>query len=120
MFQPPAPYSQGFATQGKRTIYVSGQVGLDEKGNLAGGKGDAEAQTRQAFRNMKAVLEAAGATMDDVVKLTTVVVRLPDFPKIAAVRKEFFREPYPASTTFVAALLNPDWLVEVEAIAVVD
>ncbi len=83
-------------------------------------KGDPEAQTRQAFKNMKAVLEAAGASMDDVVKLTTIAVRTADFPKIAAVRKEFFKEPYPASTTFVAQLLNSDWLVEIEAIAVVD
>ena len=69
---------------------------------------------------MKAVLEVARASMDDAVKLTTIAVRTADFPKIAAVRKEFFKEPYPASTTFVAQLLNPDWLVEIEAIAVVD
>jgi enamine deaminase RidA (YjgF/YER057c/UK114 family) len=49
-----------------------------------------------------------------------VVKNAADFPKIGAVRKEFFKEPLPASIVFVAALLNPDWLVEVEAIAVVD
>ena len=119
VFQPPFPYSLGIAAQGKRAIFVAGQVALDAKGALVG-KDDPEAQARQVFTNMKAVLEAAGAKMDDVVKITMIIRNAADFPKIGAVRREFFKDPYPASTAFVAALLNPDWLVEVEAIAVVD
>ena len=119
VFLPPFPYSLGMVSQGKCTIYVSGQIALDEKGALVG-KDDPEAHARQVFANMKAVLNAGGASMDDVVKITMVVKNAADFPKIGAVRKEFFKEPYPASIVFVAALLNPDWLVEVEAIAVVD
>jgi enamine deaminase RidA (YjgF/YER057c/UK114 family) len=69
---------------------------------------------------MKAVLAAAGAKMDDVVKITMIIKNGSDFPKIGAVRKEFFKEPYPASTAFIAPLLNPDWLVEVEAVALID
>ena len=77
-----------------------------------------KSQARQVFANMKAVLAAAGAKMDDVVKITMIIKNGADFPKIGGVRKDFFREPYPASTAFIAPLLNPDWLVEVEAVAV--
>jgi enamine deaminase RidA (YjgF/YER057c/UK114 family) len=55
-----------------------------------------------------------------VVKITMIIKNGADFPKIGGVRKDFFREPYPASTAFIAPLLSPDWLVEVEAVAVVD
>ena len=119
VYQPPFPYSLGFVTQGKRTVYVAGQVPLNEKGELVG-KDDPEAQARQVFTNIKGVLAAAGAKMDDVVKITTIIRNGADFPKIGAVRKEFFQEPYPAGTTFIAPLLSPDWLLEVEAVAVLD
>jgi 2-iminobutanoate/2-iminopropanoate deaminase len=119
VFQPPFPYSLGIVAQGKRTVYVAGQVALNDKGELVG-KDDPEAQARQVFANMKAVLAAAGAKMDDVVKITMIIKNGADFPKIGGVRKDFFKEPYPASTAFIAPLLNPDWLVEVEAVAVVD
>jgi enamine deaminase RidA (YjgF/YER057c/UK114 family) len=119
VFQPPFPYSLGFVTQGKRTVYVAGQVPVNEKGELVG-KDDPEAQARQVFINMKGVLAAAGAKMDDVVKITTIIKNSADFPKIGAVRKEFFKEPYPAGTTFIAPLLDQNWLLEVEAVAVLD
>jgi 2-iminobutanoate/2-iminopropanoate deaminase len=101
VFQFPSPYSLGTVAQGKRIIHVAGQIPLDEKGALVG-KDDPEAQARQAFANMKAVLQAAGASMDDVVKITLIVKNAADFPKIGAVRREFFKEPYPAGTAFVA------------------
>ena len=119
VFQPPFPYSLGIVAQGKRIVYVAGQVALNEKGELVG-KDDPEAQARQVFTNMKAVLAAAGAKMDDVVKITMIIKNGADFPKIGGVRKDFFKEPYPACTAFIASLLNPDWLVEVEAVAVID
>ena len=71
VFQPPFPYSLGIAAQGKRTIYVAGQVALNAKGELVG-KDDPEAQARQVFTNMKAVLAVAGANMDNVVKITMI------------------------------------------------
>jgi enamine deaminase RidA (YjgF/YER057c/UK114 family) len=83
VFQPPFPYSLGIVAQAKRTVYVAGQVALNDKGELVG-KDDPEAQARQVFTNMKAVLAAAGAT------------------------------------AFIAPLLNPDWLVEVEGVAVIN
>jgi 2-iminobutanoate/2-iminopropanoate deaminase len=119
VFQFPAPYSLGIVAQGKRIIHIAGQTPLDEKGALVD-KDNPEAQARQAFTNMKAVLEAAGASMDSVVKLTIILKNAADYPKIGAVRREFFKEPYPAGTAFVAPLVNPDWLLEVEATAVVD
>jgi enamine deaminase RidA (YjgF/YER057c/UK114 family) len=119
VFQFPSPYSLGTVAQGKRIIHVAGQIPLDGKGVLVG-KDDPEAQARQAFANMKAVLEAAGASMDDVVKLTLIVKNAADYPKIGAVRREFFKEPYPAGTAFVAPLVNPDGLLEVEATAISD
>ena len=87
VFQPPFPYSLGIVTQGKRTIYVAGQVALNDKGELVG-KDDPEAQARQVFANMKAVLAAAGAKMDDVVKITMIIKNGADFPKIGGVRKD--------------------------------
>src|SRR2546425_7456183 len=72
VFQPPFPYSLGIVAQGKRTAYVAGQVALNDKGELVG-KDDPEAQARQVFTNMKAVLAAAGAKMDDVVKITMII-----------------------------------------------
>jgi len=119
VFQYPTPYSLAIMAQGKRIIHVAGQPPLDGKGTLVG-KDDPEGQARQAFANMKAVLEAGDAHMDDVVKLTIIIKNVADFPKISAVRREFFKEPYPAGTAFVAGLVNPDWLLEVEAVAVVD
>jgi 2-iminobutanoate/2-iminopropanoate deaminase len=119
VFHVPTPYSLAIMAQGKRIIHVAGQTPLDAKGTLVG-KDNPEAQARQAFANMKAVLEAGGANMDDVVKLTIIVKNVADVPKIGAVRREFFKEPYPAGTVFVAGLVNPDWLLEVEAVAIID
>jgi 2-iminobutanoate/2-iminopropanoate deaminase len=116
---PTAPYSLGTIAQGKRIIFVSGQTAQDEKGAVVG-KDDVAAQARQEFANMKAVLKAGGASMDDVVKITILLKNAADLPKIAGVRKEFFKEPYPASIAYVATLLNPDLLVEVDAIALID
>src|SRR5262249_58222205 len=108
--QPPFPYSLGIVAQGKRTVYVAGQVALKGKSELVG-KDDPEAQARQVFAKMKAVLAAASAKMDDVMKITMIIKNGADFPKIDRCRKEFFKEPYPASTAFIAPLINPDWLV---------
>jgi len=101
------------------TIYVSGQVALDRDGRLVG-KGDIEAQAVQVFENLRAVLAAAGASLDDVVKLTTYATHFSYRPKITEVRSRYFQQ-VPASTfVVVTSLADPDLLVEIEAIAVTD
>lgn len=101
-----------------RTLYVSGQVAFDEKGNVVG-LGDVRAQTEQVFHNLKVALESAGASFKDVVKMNWYVR---DASKIAIyreVRERFFGEgPRPASTLVeVKSLVRDDLLIEVEAIA---
>ena len=99
-------------------VFVSGQVGRNAQGEVA--KGDIRAQTRQALENVKAVLEAAGATMDDIVKVTVFVTDVAEqYAPIHEVRAEFFKKDYPASTLVeIKALAGPDLLIEIEAIAV--
>src|SRR5262249_54162237 len=107
---------------GRRTIHVSGQVSVDECGQLVG-KGDLKAQTEQTFTNLKAALKAAGASFRDVVKMNLYVVGLkPELvPLIREVRaRHVNRESPPASTLVgVSALVGADWLIEIEAVAVI-
>lgn len=101
-------------------LFVSGMAAHDKEGKTVG-VGDAEAQTRQALDNLKALVEAAGGTLDDVVKLTVFVRNIADRPEVNKVRAEYFREPYPSATLAeVTGLAGADWLVEIEAIAVLD
>lgn len=104
------------------TLYLAGQVALDEAGNVVG-ENDLEAQTRQVFLNMQRVLAAAGAQLSDVVRLTTYFathLSLDATHRYWAVRKEFFGDHRPASTGLqVSGLLYPSLLLEVDAIAVV-
>jgi len=92
---------------------------MDSAGNTVG-EGDAGAQARQCFDNVGAALEAAGATWDDVTKITTFLVEVDDYPAYAAERLRRFPENGPASATvIVKALVSPAFLVEIEAVAVV-
>ena len=102
-----------------RVLHVSGHVSQDEDGNTVG-SGDIEAQTRQVLDNIGGVLTAAGGTFDDVVKVTVFVTDVSEIETIHAVRRAYFSEPYPASTLVqVAQLIDPDWLIEIEAVAVI-
>ena len=103
------------------TIYVAGQVAVGTDGNLVG-KGDVKAQAEQAWKNMKNVLEAAGATIEDLVDVTTYIVNPDDVAKIREVRQRYLPENNkPTSTLIVAqALANPDLLIEIKGIAVVE
>jgi enamine deaminase RidA (YjgF/YER057c/UK114 family) len=109
------------ATGGK-TIYVSGQVAIDEHGKVVG-KGDLKAQTEQAFKNVLHGLTAAGATFKDVVKTSLFVVGLrPEHvPIIREVRGRYVSADHPPASTLVgvSALVGADWLIEIEAVAVV-
>ena len=112
MAKPSPPYSPVVVSGD--TVYTAGQVAYDAEGNLVEG-GIAE-QTRRVLENVRACLEAAGCTMDDVVKVTAFVVDLGDVAAYNEVYREFFAEPYPARST-VQAGLGPGVLVEIEAVA---
>ena len=97
-------------------LFVSGQIAQGDDGQLVG-EADCAAQTRQVMARIRAIVEAAGATMQDVVKITTFLVNLDDYPAFSAVRSETFPNSPPASSTVVvAALVRPEFLVEVEAV----
>ncbi|MFH9602954.1 RidA family protein [Streptomyces rochei] len=101
-------------------VAVSGQLALDEDGKVVG-EGDAEAQARQVFENLRRCLAAAGASFDDVVKLTFFVTDMAHMSTIRAARAEHIpgdRLPA-ASAVQVAALVRPEFLMEIEALAVV-
>ena len=112
-------YSPGWEVSNGRLIYVAGQIPWDADGQTVH-KGDIAGQTRQVFANIGAVLAEAGASLDDVVKITIFSADIGNRNEINRVRSETFTEPYPASTQVaVAALVDPDWLVEIEAVAFV-
>lgn len=106
-----------------KMIHISGQVSVNEKGEVIG-KGDMRAQVERVFENLKAGLAAAGATFADVVKVTYFVVGLkPEHvPMIREVRRKYLSAEGPPASTLIgiAALVDPDWLIEVELIAVVE
>lgn len=108
---PIGPYSQAIVA-GNR-VYVAGQGPLNvETGKMPEGVGE---QTRQVLTNIRTILEAAGATMDDVVKTTVHLADMKDFEAFNEVYKEFFKTPYPARITVGSNLY--DILVEIDAIA---
>jgi enamine deaminase RidA (YjgF/YER057c/UK114 family) len=116
-------YSQVVTARGEKTIYVSGQVAIDEHGATVGGD-DLEAQTTQVMRNLGHALAAAGATYADIVTITTYVVdyRPEHRAVIGRARSAFLLKDTPPASTLigVVALAERDWLVEIEAVAVVD
>ncbi|MYV97864.1 RidA family protein [Streptomyces sp. SID3343] len=111
------PYNISQAIKAGGFVYVSGQAGFDESGRTVEG-GFAE-QGRQAFRNVERVLTAAGATFADVVKVGIFVRDMArDLDDVIKLRAEFLSRPYPADTLLeVSSLAQPDWLIEVEVIA---
>ena len=114
-----APTGYNHALKAGNTVYTAGQVALDKDGNLVG-KSDIEAQTVQVYENLQAVLAAAGASLQDVVKVTTYLTQQADLPKLREVRQRYFTGEPPANTlVYISALATPDLLIEVEAIAVV-
>ena len=118
--RPSAPYSQALLVEAKRNPYISGQVPVDEAGNLIG-RGDVAAQARKVFANIQALCEAAGASLDDVVFLRMYLTDMRFRGAITEVRDELLGEPYPAATMVqVSALADENWLVEVEAIVALD
>ena len=109
------PYSQGINTG--NLLFLSGQLPIcPEKGDIVAT--DIEGQTRQSLENVKAILESAGCTMDDVVKTTVYLNDIADFAKMNSVYAEFFNEGnYPARSAFQVAALPKAALVEIEVVA---
>ncbi|MBI4334516.1 MAG: RidA family protein [Chloroflexi bacterium] len=116
---PQGTYSQGVKVRGGTTVYIAGQVAVNARGELVG-KGDMRAQLRQVHENLKALLEAAGATFDNVVKTTAFVTDMEAYRKASDIRKEYLKGYYPPSTVVgVTRLAREEYLIEVEAIAVI-
>jgi enamine deaminase RidA (YjgF/YER057c/UK114 family) len=115
-------FTHAVTSVGGKTIHVSGQVSVNEKAEVIG-KGDMRAQTERVFENLKACLAAAGATFDDVVKITYFVVGLkPEHvPIIREIRAKHLNMTNPPASSLVgvAALVVPDWMIEIELVAVV-
>lgn len=112
---PIGPYSQ--AVQVANLIFVAGQLGIDPKQDklLEG----VEAQARQVMENLKAILDEAGATMDDIVRCDIHLASLADFPRVNEIYAAFFTAPYPARLTVQSAALPKAALVEIAAIATI-
>ncbi|HLG73070.1 MAG TPA: Rid family hydrolase [Chloroflexota bacterium] len=113
-------FSQAWKVEDGRTvIFVSGQVSNTAEGRPVH-EGDFAAQARVVFENLRTVLERAGASLDDVVKLGVFLTDMSRMPEYGAVKAEFFKGPQPASTAVgVTSLAAPAYLIEVEATAVV-
>jgi 2-iminobutanoate/2-iminopropanoate deaminase len=108
------PYSQGIIANG--FIFVSGQIPIDPAtGEL--NKGTIEEQTRQVLRNLGAVLEAAGSSLDQVIKATVFLQDMNDFSLMNKVYAEFFKPPYPARAALQVARLPRDVKIEIEVVA---
>ena len=118
----PDPYEPYRISQAMRVgdlVFVSGQAAIDQDGGLVG-VGDFDAQAELVFQNLARVLEAAGSSLADVVKVTIYLTDMANFPKIVDLRGKWFTEPYPADTIVeVASLALPELEIEIEAIGVV-
>lgn len=116
---PIGPYSPGIVAPATgRTLYVSGQVAIDPATQQFVA-GDAAAQADQAIRNLQAVLEAAGGTLDDLVKTTIYLRDMADFPAVNAVYARYLSQPYPARATVAVSGLPRDAAVEIDGVAVI-
>jgi 2-iminobutanoate/2-iminopropanoate deaminase len=115
------PFGYAHAIQIDKTLYISGQIPLDLDMNVVG-KNDMAAQTEQVYGNLKKVLEAAGGTMKSIVMLNIYCTDIERFDKeTRGLRKKYFGDYYPAITAVeVKRLYRPDFMIEVEAVAVLD
>jgi len=111
-------YSQAILTEGSKLLFIAGQTPSDKDGNVVG-KGDIKAQTRQVFDNIKAVLEAAGGSLDSLVMTTTYITDRQYREGYNEVRRGMYKKDPPTSTlVIVKGLANEDYLIEIAGIAV--
>jgi len=118
--RPSGHFSQAIAADmGGRLLFISGMTSKRADGSIAG-VGDIEAQTRQMCENVKAAVEAAGGTMANICRVDVYVRSMRDFDTIHKVRREYFPDPPPASTMVeVSGFTHPDYLIEMNAIAII-
>ena len=119
--KPSGVFSQATVTEAQgRLVFVSGMTSRRPDGSIAG-IGDITAQTKQVCENIKAAVEAAGGTLDDVCRVDVFVRNMEHFDKIHEVRRQYFKPPLPASTMVeVSKMTSQDYLIEMSAIAVVN
>jgi enamine deaminase RidA (YjgF/YER057c/UK114 family) len=111
-------YSQGILNSGGKLLFIAGQTASDKDGNVVG-KGDIRAQTEQVFANLKAVLKAAGGTLDNLVMTTTYITDREYREGYNEVRRGQYKKTPPTSTlVIVKGLAHPDYLIEINGIAV--
>ena len=118
--RPSGHFSQATMVEARgRLVFISGMTSRRPDGSIAG-VGDIDAQTRQVCENLKAAVEAAGGTMDDICRVDVYVRNMEHFDQIHKIRREYFGVPAPASTMVeVAKMTSPEYLIEISAIAVV-
>jgi len=117
VWKPFGAFSMGVIQGEGQIVYLKGQVALDKDGRVVG-KGDMAAQTLKTLENIENVLAAVGGVMGDIFCLTHFVTDIEQFMKTGNVRREFFGEPFPVTTTVqVVCLYDPDLLVEITAVA---
>jgi 2-iminobutanoate/2-iminopropanoate deaminase len=111
-------YSQGILAEGGKLLFVAGQTASDKDGNVVG-KGDIEAQTTQVFKNLAAVLEEAGGSLDNLVMTTTYITDRKYREGYNRVRQQQYKKNSPTSTlVIITGLAHPDYLIEINGIAV--
>jgi enamine deaminase RidA (YjgF/YER057c/UK114 family) len=123
MAKPVAGYSQVGEVTGGKLVFIAGQVALDASGNLVG-KDDFRAQAEQVFKNLDAAVKGAGGSFRDVVKLNYYCAEVIDpaaITQVREIRDKYVNTQNPPTSTFVVVrrLVRPEWLIEVEAVAVV-
>lgn len=114
---PIGPYSQAVIASGK-TLFISGQIPLDKSGNLAGET--LELQTRQVLDNLKAVVTAAGGSLNNIVRVGVYMTDLGKFAEMNAIYNEYFGDIKPARSAIEVSRLPKDVMIEMDAIAVID
>ena len=108
------------ATKAGNTLYIAGQIAKDKDGNSVG-IGDIEIQARQVFTNLKNILKEAGGDLHNIVKMTTFLTHYNSIEGYRKIREEYFTEPCPPNTLLIIdSLALPEFMIEVEAIAVLD
>lgn len=117
--QPNGHFAQAIAVQATgRMVFISGMTARAKDGSITG-IGDIKAQTRQVCENLRAAVEEAGGTLEDICRVDVYVRNIEQFEAIHQVRREFFTGTPPASTMVeVAKMVSPDYLIEINAIAV--
>jgi 2-iminobutanoate/2-iminopropanoate deaminase len=111
-------YSQGILADGGKLLFIAGQTASDKEGNVVG-KGDIEAQTHQVFKNLIAVLEEAGGSLDNLVMTTTYITDRKYREGYNRVRMQYYKTNSPTSTlVIITGLAHPDYLIEINGIAV--